>query len=183
MLKKSKIILSVCCLTVTLVVLSMTLHGNATSPPNLALPDLSGHCLGKGATFTTVITASNLTNTQSWQVNVTFTAGTIATMGYTFGNAFTGQNTISGVNNSTNAGRFLLGVSLYNGAGSVTTTNPITLVTITWKTLVYHPTVFFHLVTVAENPLSGTKLLGPSVNLQSYTTTDGFLGCQLRPSP
>ena len=183
MLKKSKITFSVSCLIVTLVILSMALHGDATSPPNLALPDLSGHCLGQGATFTTAVTASNLTNTQSWQVNITFDPGAIATMRYTIGSAFTGQNTISGVKNSTNAGHFLLGVSLYNGAGPVTTANSITLVTITWKTLVYHATVTFHFVTLTENPLSGTKLLDPRVNLQSYTTTDGFLGCQLRPSP
>src|SRR5213594_2075852 len=139
-----------------LVVLSLVFHARASSPPNLALPDLSGHCLNKGAFVTTALTASNLTSVQSWQVNVTFTAGQIATMSYSLGSPFTGQNTFSAVKNSTTNGYFLLGMSFYNGAGPYTTYSQVTLVTITWKTLVYHATVFFHIVTNAENTRLGT---------------------------
>ena len=179
----SKVVLSASTIIVSLVILSFVFHAQATSPPMLSMPDLSGHCLNKGATVTTALTASNLTITQGWQVNVTFTPGQIATKSYVLGTPFTGQNTFSAVKNSTSSGYFLLGMSFYNGAGPYTTTSQVTLVTITWKTLVYHATVDFHIVTNTENTQLGTKLLDPNLNSQAYTTTDGFLGCQLRPSP
>ncbi len=166
---------------ISVVVLSFVFHAHASSPPDLAMPDLSGHCLNKGVTVITALTASNLTRTQSWQVNVTFDIGELAIMSYALGNPFTGQNTFSAVKNDTASGYFLLGMSFYNGAGPYTTTTQVTLVTIAWKTLVYHPTVLFHIVTSSENAQLGTLLLDPSLTSQAYTTTDGFLGCQLRP--
>ena len=164
---RTKTMTSVSLIIICLVVLSLVLHARASSPPNLALPDLSGHCLNKGASVTTALTASNLTSVQSWQVNVTFTVGQIATMSYTLGTPFTGQNTLSAVNNSTSAGYFLLGMSFYNGAGPYTTTSQVTLVTITWKTMVYHATVDFHIVTSTENTQLGTMLLDPNMNSQT----------------
>src|SRR2546426_4606283 len=175
-----KIVVSIT-LVMSVVILSFTLYVNATAP-NLAMPDLSGHCLNRAVSFTTALTASSLTNIQSWQVNVTFDPGTIATMSYALGNPFTGQNTFTAARNSTAAGYFMLGMTFYNGAGPYTTASQVTLVTFTWKTLVYHPTVFFHIVLSSEQPQTGTLLLDPNQNQQQYTSTDGFLGCQLRPS-
>jgi len=147
------------------------------------MPDLSGQCLSKGATVTAALTASNLTNTQSWQANITFTSGQIASMSYTLGNSFTGQNIFTAINNSTSGGWFLISWTAYNGRGPVTTTSQVTLVILRWKTLVYHATSSFHIVTSSENPPFGTMLLDPAVNSQSYTTTDGALSCQLAPRP
>ena len=178
---RSRIILGIGMVAIIIAV-SGLFHARATSPPNIAMPDLSGHCLDNGVTFTTVLTASNLTNTQDWQVNMTFTPGMVATMSYTFGSSFTGPNTLTSKNNSTSAGYFLLGIAFYNGTGPFSTASPVTLATFTWKTLVVHPTVTFHLVTLSENALLGTELLDPNRNSLPYTTTDGFLGCQLGPS-
>ena len=181
-LMRRKATISISGIIISLVVLSIAFHAHATSP-NLAMPDLSGNCLNSGASFTTALTASSLTNLQAWQINITFTTGKVATMSYTLGGSFTGQNTVSAVKNSTGSGYFVLGMSFYNGAGPFTTTSPVTLATFTWKALVYHPTVFFHIVTLAENGQAGAMLLDPNQNSQQYTTTDGFLGCQLRPTP
>ena len=74
-------------------------------------------------------------------------------------------------------------MTFYNGAGPYTTSTSVTLVSIRWKALVYHPAVAFHIVTTGENPLVGTKILDPNLNRLAYTTTDGELSCQLRPSP
>jgi len=167
----------------SLVILSIAFHAHATSPPNLSMPNMSGQCLNNGATFVTALTASNMTSVQSWQLNLTFTTGKLAVMNYTLGSAFNGLSTDSTSRNSTSTGYYLLGFTFQGAAGPYTTTFPVTLVTFTWKALVYHPTVFFHIVTSAQNGLFGTMLLDPNQNSQSYTTTDGFLGCQLRPSP
>jgi hypothetical protein len=102
-------------------------------------------------------------------------------MNYTVNSLFTGQNTIGAVNNSTSY--FLYGLSLYNGHSPVTTTSQTTLVTFTFKTLVYHASEAFHIVTSTENPKLGTMLLDPSQNGQLYTTSDGYIGCQQSPSP
>src|SRR6266567_7922048 len=178
---KTKVMVSIP-LVAFIVILSFTLYVHATAP-NLVMPDLSGHCLNKGVSFTTALTASTLTSIQSWQVNITFDPGTIAKMRYALGTPFTGQNTFAAAKNNTAAGYFMLGMTFYNGAGPYTTTSQVTLVTFTWKTIVYHPTVSFHIVLSSEQPQTGTLLLDPNQNQQQYTTTDGFLGCQLRPSP
>ena len=162
---------------ISLLAAMFAFYAHASSPPNIAMPDLSGHCYHQGVTFTTPVTASNLTNTESWQVNITFTPGTIALMSYAIGSPFTGSNTITAVNNDTSIGYFVLGWSYSNGAGPYTITSQVTLVTLTWKTLIYHPAVTFHIVTSAEGP-PFTKLLDPGFNNLPYTTTDGFLGCQ-----
>src|SRR5437870_859121 len=97
---RAKHVIVISALMITLAVFTTVFHARATSPPNLAMPDLSGHCLNKGVTFSTSLTASNLTSLHSWQANITFDIGEIATMSYTIGTPFTGQNTISAVNNS-----------------------------------------------------------------------------------
>src|SRR5213593_1558935 len=98
---RSKVVLSASTIIVSLVILSFVFHAQATSPPMLSMPDLSGHCLNKGATVTTALTASNLTITQGWQVNVTFDYQEITPMSIALGTPFTGQNTIAPARNGT----------------------------------------------------------------------------------
>ena len=164
-----------------LLVLSFAFHTHATSPPVIAANGPASPCLGRGVQFTVMVTASNLTNVQSWQLNMTFDPTQARLMNYSVNSLFTGQNTIGAVNNNTSY--FLYGLSLYNGHSPVTTTSQTTLITFTFKTLVYHGSDYFHIVTSTENPKLGTMLLDPSQNSQSYTTSDGYTGCQQRPSP
>ncbi|OLD01246.1 hypothetical protein AUG19_05020 [archaeon 13_1_20CM_2_54_9] len=159
---------------IALVVLAVVLGGHATST-NLSLPDLSGSCSAKGTTFTTDVIADSLTSTQAWQLNITFTSSQVTPMSYTMGSLFTGTGTTTGAHNVT--GSYVLGFTEI-GSNPVTTTASTTLVTFTWKTLVYHASTLFHLVTSGSQR---TALLDQSLNVQSITTTDGVYTCNLGP--
>jgi len=180
-LTKTKPAVSVLLIITCVVVISVAFHVHATSPPLIAANGPTSPCLGIRVQFTVTVTASNLTNVQSWQLNMTFDPQQARLMSYSVNSLFTGQNTFGAVNNSTSY--FLYGLSLYNGHSPVTTTSQTTLITFTFKTLVYHGSDYFHIVTSTENTQLGTMLLDPNQNSQSYTTSDGYTGCQQRPSP
>ena len=148
--------------------------------PNLALPDLSGSCTNKGTQFTTTLTASSLSSTMLWQVNVTWTPDQVTVVSYSLGSSFPSSAGITLSKNSTVAGYFVVGYSFYDG-NSTSSSNGLTLVTLTWKTKVYHANSLLHIVTASETPLV-TKLADTSFNNQPYTTTDGVYTCNLGPS-
>jgi Cohesin domain len=147
--------------------------------PTVAMPDMSGHCLNTGATVTTALTVSNTTGIHAWEANVTFDApGIISLKSYAMGTAFTGSNTQYSNITSNAKGWFLLNFT-YTNTATYTASSQVTLATITWKTLVYHATVSWHIVLSAENTPRGTYLWGTThQQSQPYTTSDGFLGCQ-----
>ena len=155
---------------------AFSIETRAPSPPTLALPDLSGHCLAAHAYVTTALTASNLPNISGWQVNVTYDSYDVRPMSFTWGSQFPTSNGYTGVKNGT--GYYEIGYAYQNGA-TITTASQTTLVTFTWRTLVYHAFSWFHIVNSTENPAQGTFLLNQGLKPQPYNTLDGDLSCQV----
>ena len=148
---------------------------------NLSLPTDSGTCLAKGASINMPLTADELTSVMAWDVNVTYTATAVNITGFILGPLFTGSNTFS--TSTIRRGTVIVDFS-FEGGATVTSASSATMVTFTFKTLVKFATAPFHIVLSSENTYFGTELLGPlPTNVQSYTTTDGFLGCQNSPGP
>ncbi len=148
-----------------------TAHG--TSPPIIAVNGPSSPCMNSGTQFTTSITASNMTNTMSWQLNVTFV--NITPINFTFGSRFPpGQYGVSAGKNYT--GTYLVGFGFYNGASPLTTTAKTTLVTFAWQATYNSAPISIHIVPWSQNPGLGSELLDPSNNQLAVNTSD-FFGC------
>ncbi len=166
-------------LVVLVVAVGVLMSTHATTT-NLFFPTLST-CTNVGSQITVNLQANSVTGVNAWQVNVTFTAYALGLKSVSLGSSWTSGGHSYFATTLNNSGTYQYAFTYENNA-TLTKSTAFTFLSFVFTVLQKPVIGNFHIVTASENVQMGTYVLGQSLVIETYTTTDGeFDNCLNRP--